>query len=87
MTRSDLVEHLAEQFAQLGQRDAELAVRAILDALSDAMIPATATPDPTTSPVPATISHCSRAGSTPSERAAASPRVSASRFVDLAVSP
>lgn len=38
MTRSDLVEHLAEQFAQLGQRDAELAVRAILDALSDALI-------------------------------------------------
>ena len=32
MTRSDLVEALAARFAQLGQRDAELAVKAILEA-------------------------------------------------------
>lgn len=38
MTRSDLVEALASRFAQLGQRDAELAVKAILDAMSDAMV-------------------------------------------------
>lgn len=38
MTRSDLVESLAAQFAQLGQRDAELAVKAILEAMSDALI-------------------------------------------------
>jgi len=38
MTRSDLVEALASRFAQLGQRDAELAIKAILDAMSDAMV-------------------------------------------------
>ena len=37
MTRSDLVEALAERFAQLTQRDAEQAVKTILDALGDAM--------------------------------------------------
>lgn len=37
MTRSDLVEALAEQFGQLSHSDTELAVKAILDALSDAM--------------------------------------------------
>ena len=42
------------------------------------MIPATATPAPTVRPTPAIISACSRRGSTPSERAAASPSVSAS---------
>jgi integration host factor subunit beta len=38
MTRSDLVEALAAQFTQLGQRDAELAVKAILEAMSDALV-------------------------------------------------
>ncbi len=37
MTRSELVEELASRFAQLAQRDAELAVKAILDALADAL--------------------------------------------------
>lgn len=37
MTRSDLVEELAARFAQLTQRDAEFAVKAILDAMNDAM--------------------------------------------------
>jgi integration host factor subunit beta len=38
MTRSDLVEALALQFSQLPHRDAEAAVKAILDALGDAMV-------------------------------------------------
>ena len=38
MTRSDLVEALAQQFGQLAHRDAEIAVKAILDAMSDAMV-------------------------------------------------
>lgn len=38
MTRSDLVEALSERFSQLGQRDAELAVKAILEAISEALI-------------------------------------------------
>jgi integration host factor subunit beta len=38
MTRSDLVEALSERFGQLGQRDAELAVKAILEAISEALI-------------------------------------------------
>lgn len=38
MTRSDLVEELANRFAQLTQRDAELAVSAILDAMNDALV-------------------------------------------------
>lgn len=37
MTRSDLVSTLAEQFPQLTHRDAELAVKAILDAMSEAL--------------------------------------------------
>ena len=37
MTRSDLVNRLAEQFAQLTQRDTEFAVKTILDAMSDAL--------------------------------------------------
>ena len=37
MTRSDLVARLAERFGQLTQRDAELAVKTILDAMSDAL--------------------------------------------------
>jgi integration host factor subunit beta len=37
MTRSDLVEELAAQFGQLTHRDAEYAVKTILDALSDAL--------------------------------------------------
>ena len=37
MTRSDLVARLAERFAQLTQRDTEFAVKAILDAMSDAL--------------------------------------------------
>ena len=38
MTRSDLVEALAGRFAQLGQRDAELAVKGILEAMSEALV-------------------------------------------------
>lgn len=38
MTRSDLVDALASRFAQLGQRDAEWAVKAILEAMSDALV-------------------------------------------------
>lgn len=34
MTRSDLVAHLAERFAQLTQRDTEFAVKTILDAMA-----------------------------------------------------
>jgi integration host factor subunit beta len=37
MTRSDLVEELAARFSQLTQRDAEFAVKAILDAMNDAL--------------------------------------------------
>lgn len=37
MTRSDLVEELANRFKQLTQRDAEQAVKTILDALSNAL--------------------------------------------------
>ena len=38
MTRSDLVEELAARFGQLTQRDAEFAVKAILDAMNDALV-------------------------------------------------
>ena len=38
MTRSDLVEELAERFSQLTHRDAEFAVKTILDAMSDALV-------------------------------------------------
>ena len=38
MTRSDLVDALAARFAQLGQRDAELAVKAILESMADALV-------------------------------------------------
>ena len=38
MTRSDLVEELAARFGQLTHRDAEQAVKAILDAMSDALV-------------------------------------------------
>lgn len=38
MTRSDLVEELAARFGQLTQRDAEAAVKTILDAVSDALV-------------------------------------------------
>ncbi len=38
MTRSDLVTLLADQFGQLTQRDADAAVRAILDAMSSALV-------------------------------------------------
>lgn len=38
MTRSDLVEELAARFVHLNHRDAEFAVKAILDAMSDAMV-------------------------------------------------
>jgi len=37
MTRSDLVEELAARFDQLTLRDAEFAVKAILDAMNDAL--------------------------------------------------
>lgn len=37
MTKSELVEKLAARFTQLLQRDADLAVKAILDAMSDAL--------------------------------------------------
>jgi integration host factor subunit beta len=38
MTRSDLVEELASRFSQLTHRDAELAVKAMLDAMTDALV-------------------------------------------------
>ncbi|MCF8168001.1 MAG: integration host factor subunit beta [Rhodoferax sp.] len=38
MTRSDLVEELANQFTQLTHRDTEFAVKAILDAMNDALV-------------------------------------------------
>ena len=38
MTRSDLVEALSLHFGQLTQRDAEFAVKTILDALGDALV-------------------------------------------------
>lgn len=38
MTRSNLVEELAERFRQLTHKDAESAVKAILDAMSEALV-------------------------------------------------
>ena len=38
MTRSDLVDELASRFGQLTRRDAEFAVKAILDAMNDALV-------------------------------------------------
>jgi integration host factor subunit beta len=38
MTRSDLVEELANRFGQLTHRDADYAVKAILDAMNDALV-------------------------------------------------
>ena len=38
MTRSDLVEALASRFSQLTHRDAEFAVKAILDAMGEALV-------------------------------------------------
>ena len=38
MTRSDLVELLAERVGQLTHRDADAAVKTILDAMSDALV-------------------------------------------------
>ena len=38
MTRSDLVEELAARFDQLTQRDAEQAVKTLLDAVSEALV-------------------------------------------------
>lgn len=38
MTRSALVDALAHRFPQLAQRDAEWAVKAILEAMSDALV-------------------------------------------------
>ena len=38
MTRSDLVEALAARFGQLTHRDAEFAVKAILDAMGEALV-------------------------------------------------
>ena len=38
MTRSELVEELAARFHQLTQRDTEFAVKAILDAMNDALV-------------------------------------------------
>ena len=38
MTRSDLVEELSNRFGQLTHRDAEFAVKAILDAMNDALV-------------------------------------------------
>ena len=37
MTRSDLVEELAARFSQLAHRDAEHAVKTLLDAMSDTL--------------------------------------------------
>jgi integration host factor subunit beta len=38
MTRSDLVDELAARFAQLTRRDAEFAVKTVLDAMSHALV-------------------------------------------------
>jgi len=38
MTRSDLVEELAARFSQLTHRDAELAVKSMLDAMTEALV-------------------------------------------------
>ncbi len=38
MTRSDLVEELAARFTQLTHRDAEFAVKTVLDAMSSALV-------------------------------------------------
>ena len=38
MTRSDLVEELAARFSQLTHRDAEYAVKTILDAVGEALV-------------------------------------------------
>jgi integration host factor subunit beta len=38
MTRSDLVEELANRFVQLTHRDTEFAVKAILDAMNEALV-------------------------------------------------
>ena len=38
MTRSDLVEELAARFSQLTHRDAEFAVKTLLDAMSDTLV-------------------------------------------------
>jgi len=38
MTRSDIVEELAGRFGQLTHQDAEFAVKAILDAMNDALV-------------------------------------------------
>ena len=38
MTRSDLVEELAARFSQLTHRDAELAVKKLLDAMGDTLV-------------------------------------------------
>ena len=38
MTRSDLVEELANRFGQLTHRDAEYAVKTLLDAVGDALV-------------------------------------------------
>ena len=38
MTRSDLVEMLAERFGQLTHKDADAAVKTILDAMADALV-------------------------------------------------
>jgi integration host factor subunit beta len=38
MTRSDLIEELAARFAQLTHRDAEFAVKTVLDAISTALV-------------------------------------------------
>lgn len=37
MTRSDLVDELAARFPQLHHRDAEMAVKAVLDAMADSL--------------------------------------------------
>ncbi len=38
MTRSDLVEELANRFHQLTHRDSEFAVKAVLDAMNEALV-------------------------------------------------
>ena len=38
MTKSELIAQLAGRFSQLGAKDADVAVKVILDALSDALV-------------------------------------------------
>ena len=72
MTRSDLVEELAARFGQLNQRDAEQAVKTILDAVSAHWYAVTASKFAASAALPSIIArHVSAA--TPQRRIGSSP--------------